>query len=97
MQARAENALPLEVVKTFEELPEHIRTAFEAQGGGYCEGCNDPKTGKVWLVAENISSRKRAVELWMHEQGAHHGLRGLLGDSDYAQLLRKVGRSAKTD
>ncbi|WP_031485682.1 LPD38 domain-containing protein [Maridesulfovibrio frigidus] len=95
LQARAENALPLEVVSLFEDLPEHIRKAFNAQGGGYCEACNDPKTGKVWMVAENISSRKRAVELWMHEQGAHHGLRGLLGDSDYVQMLRKVGRSAK--
>ncbi|MBI9110309.1 LPD38 domain-containing protein [Maridesulfovibrio ferrireducens] len=95
LQARAENALPLEVVNTFEDLPEHIRTAFDAQGGGYCEACNDPKTGKVWMVAENVFSRKRAVELWMHEQGAHHGLRGLLGDSDYVQLLRKVGRAAK--
>lgn len=95
LQARAENARPLEVVAIFEDLPEHIRKAFKAQGGGYCEACNDPRTGKVWMVAENIASRKRAVELWLHEQGAHHGLRGLMGDSAYGTLLRKVHRSAK--
>ncbi len=97
LQARAENALPLEVVSVFEDLPEHIRKAFKAQGGGYCEACNDPKTGKVWMVAENIASRKRAVELWLHEQGAHHGLRGLMGDKDYLSLLGKVHRAAKRE
>ncbi|WP_321404013.1 LPD38 domain-containing protein [Maridesulfovibrio sp.] len=97
LQAKAENALPLEVVSVFEELPEHIRKAFKAQGGGYCEACNDPKTGKVWMVAENIASRKRAVELWMHEQGAHHGLRGLMGDKDYVSLLGKVHRAARRE
>ncbi|WP_319759575.1 LPD38 domain-containing protein [Maridesulfovibrio sp.] len=97
LQAKAENALPLEVVSVFEDLPEHIRKAFKAQGGGYCEACNDPKTGKVWMVAENIASRRRAVELWMHEQGAHHGLRGLMGDKDYVALLGKVHRAAKRE
>ena len=97
LQARAENALPLEVVSVFEDLPEHIRKAFKAQGGGYCEACNDPKTGKVWMVAENVASRKRAVELWLHEQAAHHGLRGLMGDTDYVSLLGKVHRAAKRE
>ncbi|WP_027179815.1 LPD38 domain-containing protein [Maridesulfovibrio bastinii] len=97
LQSKAGNALPLEVVAGFNDLPGHIRKAFKAQGNGYCEACNDPETGKVWMVAENISSAKRAVELWLHEQGAHHGLRGLMGDKAYAALLGKVHRSTVRD
>jgi len=49
-------------------------------------GENPPDTdglwedGKVWLVAENIPTAKRAVETVLHEVVGHDGIRGLLGD-----------------
>jgi hypothetical protein len=103
LQARARNARPLEVVQRFADLPAHVREEAEARGLDYAEGVYDPRTGKVWMVAGELGSRKRVVEVWMHEQCAHRGLRGLFGDDRrFTQFLRGVygsigGRRALRD
>jgi len=95
LQARAKNARPLEVVQSFEDLPKHIRRKARRNGNTVIEGVYDPRGEKVWLVAEGLPSRKRAVEVWMHEQCSHRGLRGLFGDDRrFAQFLRGVFESA---
>ena len=79
LQSRAANALPLEVVDTYADLPEHIKARYrERQMTGGVRGVSDGKT--VYLVADALESEAQAVALWMHEQGVHHGLRGLVGD-----------------
>jgi hypothetical protein len=95
MQARAKNARPLKVVQSFGDLPRRIRRQARRQGAGSVDGVYDPHEGVVWMVAEAIPSRKRAQEIWLHEQCAHQGLRGLLGDERrFRQMLRGVYESA---
>ncbi|MBI5520199.1 MAG: hypothetical protein HY916_09080 [Desulfovibrio sp.] len=91
MQARAKNARPMEVVQSFADLPQRIRDAAAERGLDFVEGVYDPRSGKVWMVADAFSGRKRVVEVWMHEQCAHRGLRGLFGDERrFEQFLRGV-------
>lgn len=95
MQKRAKNARPLVVVQGFEELPRRIKRKARAQGYGVIDGVYDPTDGKVYLVADAIGSRKHAVQIWMHEQCLHRGLRGLFGsDRRFSQFLRGVYESA---
>ena len=79
MQENAVNALPLDVVQGLHELPAHLRADAE-QGGGTPSSVFDPATKRVYLLADAIKNADQAVGLWMHEQGAHVGLRGLLGE-----------------
>ncbi|MBA4357380.1 MAG: hypothetical protein C0405_06605, partial [Desulfovibrio sp.] len=95
MQARAKNARPLTVVQTFEDLPQRIKREARAQKVSVVEGSYDAHDGTVYMVADALTSRKRAVEVWMHEQCAHRGLRGLFGDERrFGQFLRGVFESA---
>lgn len=94
MQARAKNARPLTVVQTFEDLPQRIKREARAQKVSVVEGSYDAHGGTVYMVADALTSRKRAVEVWMHEQCAHRGLRGLFGDDRrFGQFLRGVFES----
>lgn len=79
LQENAVNALPLDVVQGVQELPAHLRADAE-QGGGTPSAVYDPQTGRVYMMADAIKNAEQAVGLWMHEQGAHVGLRGLLGE-----------------
>lgn len=95
MQARAKNARPLKVVASFGDLPRRLRRQARAQGAGVVDGVYDQHEGVVWMVADAITSRKRAQEIWLHEQCAHRGLRGLMGDDRrFRQMLRGVYESA---
>lgn len=87
LQRRAKNALPLKVVKSFSNLPQHIQDEANRRGNGYVEAANDGNA--VYIVADNVSSRRRAVALWMHEQGVHTGLKELFGQ-DYRQALDEI-------
>ena len=70
----------LEVVKTINDLPPRMRkrAAKLSRDGFNIEGAYDPETGVAYLVASNISSAKRAVEVALHESIGHGGLRGAL-------------------
>jgi hypothetical protein len=85
----AANAAPVETVQSFDELPEHVRKAYKGKERIF-EGAYDPTTGKVWLVAENLTSSERAAEVWMHEQVGHHGLRGLFSAEQRGILLDRL-------
>lgn len=89
LQGAARNALPLEVVESLDELPEHVRAAIP-EGSGRVDAVYDPDSGKVLLVAGNIPTPERAVAVWMHEQGVHVGLRGLMGAERMAGFLDHV-------
>ena len=77
MQSQSENALPLHVVQSMAELPEHIRRHAASRGISAVDAVTDGDG--VWLVADHIRSPEQAAGLWMHEQGLHHGLRGTFG------------------
>jgi hypothetical protein len=50
------------------------------------EGWFDHRTGEVVLVADHLT-QQRAVEVWMHEQIGHHGLRKVFGDKSEMNLF----------
>lgn len=73
----AKKALKTVTVDTQDKLPAHLRKSI---GDGKVEGVFDETTGKVYMVAENIESPARAVQVWLHEQVGHHGLLKLFSD-----------------
>jgi len=92
LQAQAPGAAPIRVISRA-EIPQDKLDAAARLGhrdaASRIEGWTDHRTGEVVLVHDNLESANRAVEVWMHEQGAHHGLRGLLGE-DFARVMTAV-------
>lgn len=85
----AKNAAPVRVVQHFDELPAGIRKKH-AGNAAALEGVYDPATGTVWLVADNLSDAGRVAEVWAHEQIVHHGLRGMLSDTERRMVLNHL-------
>lgn len=79
LQENSKNALPLEIVQGVDELPEHLRADADT-GEGTPTAVWDPETKRVYMLADAIDTPEQAVAMWMHEQGAHVGLRGLFGE-----------------
>lgn len=80
LQRRAKNAAPLKVVNSFDDLPERVRGHAAARGVDGVNAVHDGRT--TYVVADQVGSVDQAVALWAHEQGIHHGLRGLVGDDE---------------
>lgn len=88
IQKAAKNAMPVEVVQSQEELPAHILEANDEAGGGTVDGVYDPRTKKIYLVADNLAPEHsvagtwltHAIRAWAHEQG-HHGIRGFFKET----------------
>lgn len=85
----AKNAAPVRVVQHFDELPVSIKKKH-AGNAAALEGVYDPATGTVWLVADNLSDAGRVAEVWAHEQIVHHGLRGMLSDTERRMVLNHL-------
>lgn len=85
----AKNAAPVRVVQHFDELPVSIKKKH-AGNAVALEGVYDPATGTVWLVADNLSDAGRVAEVWAHEQIVHHGLRGMLSDTERRMVLNHL-------
>lgn len=88
------NAGKTVVVQSEADLPAHVLNEFAAQGGGKVHAAYSEKDQTTYFVADSIPDSKSAIGIWMHEQGVHHGLRGLLGTAELKQLLADVHQSA---
>lgn len=87
LNGAAAGAAPVNVVQSFDELPEHLKENFKDRAGEL-EGVYDE--GTVWMVADNIASADRAAEVWMHEQVGHGGFEALMPEKDKYQLLNRL-------
>ena len=87
LNARAANGADVRLADTMDDLPAHLRKAFD---GKAVEGVYDPETGTVWLVADQLGDPQRAAEVWAHETLAHHGLRALLNAGERKLLLNQL-------
>lgn len=76
-----------ELIATQDELPASLREQF---AGTSVEGVYDPPTGNVWLIAENLASPQRAVEVWAHETLVHYGLRATFDEGERRNLLNDL-------
>ncbi len=83
------NAAISRVVQSFDELPYSIRERY-SDAKNSVEGVFDPRSGVVWMVADNLSDPTRAAEVWAHEQIVHHGLRGLLPADVRKRVLNQL-------
>ncbi|MEL7640696.1 MAG: hypothetical protein AAGU21_13720 [Solidesulfovibrio sp.] len=87
----APGAAPVRIVRSQDELPPHLLEEYRQSGQrGGIEGVYDRSTSTVWLVADNLESKSRAGEIWLHENVAHHGLRAVFGsDRGFDTFLRR--------
>jgi hypothetical protein len=77
----------VEIVKAESELPSHITDKIV--NPGTTPGVFNPKTGKVYLVAENLASEKDVALTIAHEVAGHFGLRKVMGDA-YATTMKAL-------
>ncbi|KHK02361.1 PLxRFG domain-containing protein [Desulfovibrio sp. TomC] len=87
----APGAAPVRIVRSMDELPPHILDQYRRSGEtGAIEGVYDRGSRAVWLVADNLESKSRAGEIWLHENVAHHGLRAVFGsDKAFDGFLKR--------
>ncbi|WLD56872.1 hypothetical protein NFC81_09025 [Salinispirillum sp. LH 10-3-1] len=69
----------INVVQSITDLPLDAQRNMESSGAGIVRGMYRPKDRSIWLIADNLASRKDAEEILMHELVGHAGLRALLG------------------
>lgn len=69
------------------ENPE-VRAALER--GEKVKGWYDIKTGKVHLYYPNITDKYDAQKTVVHEVIGHKGMRGLLGEEGYKDMMRRI-------
>ncbi|MDR1685192.1 MAG: PLxRFG domain-containing protein [Desulfovibrio sp.] len=89
VQKLATRAAETKIVRSFAELPTHIKQRFKGRESAL-EGVYDPGTDTVYLVTENLASGERAVEVWLHENLVHHGLRSLFRKGELSRLLNRL-------
>ena len=82
------NAPEVRVVHSIDKLPQDLQDHVKSlTGEGAIRGLF--YKGKVYLVANNISSGTAAAEVLFHEALGHYGLRGMLGQ-DIRPVLNQV-------
>jgi hypothetical protein len=84
------NAPKVIAVDGIADLPAHLQDAVVlAKGQEHVEGIFDPETQNVYLVAGNIDSTDRVLDVLFHESLGHFGIRELLG-KDITPVLNQV-------
>ena len=82
------NAPEIKVVHSIDKLPQDLQDYVKSlTGEGAIKGLF--YKGKVYLIANNISSGTAAAEVLFHEALGHYGLRGMLGQ-DIRPVLNQV-------
>ena len=83
----------IKVVRTEKELPERVRQQKKTQQiQGEISGVHDPRTGKTYIIADNIKNTDAAKRVALHEIVGHKGLRGVLG-GQYNKVLEDIYNS----
>lgn len=77
------------VVQTEADLPDtKDMDEFKSARGG-TQGFYDRKSGKAWLIANNIPVGQE-LSVMLHEVGVHMGMRNLLGPENYTKLTNQL-------
>jgi hypothetical protein len=75
----------IEIVQSVADLPADLRE--RAKADDTMEGVYDPRTNRVYLVADNISTPERAALVAAHEVVGHAGIR-MLQDKTVTEALK---------
>lgn len=79
----------VQVLATAEDLPASAKADPDYK---LAEGYYDPATGTVYLVAPNLRSTARALEVLAHEAIGHYGMEAITGPQVWAQITDTVGK-----
>ncbi len=82
--------MDIDVYQTFNDVPDYVKEQANSEAGGYVEGYYDPKSNRVALIASNLSSTYRAVEVVRHELIGHYGMENMLGKELMLDLVNEV-------
>ncbi|MBK5571698.1 LPD38 domain-containing protein, partial [Ensifer sp. SSB1] len=80
----------VDVYDSLDDAPDYVREQAEGEGAKSVEGFWDSRTNRVALIASNIDSPERAVQVARHELLAHYGLENMLGAEEMARLAQRV-------
>lgn len=87
----AANAANTVVVQSYADLPKDARKALKKAFGEKAETIEGVYyRGTAYMVADNIRSAERAVQVWMHEQVGHGGFETLMPAREKRQLLNRL-------
>ncbi len=86
LQSIAPSAAPVILVQSVDALPAAIRNHSLFSLGIYGVWYND----KVYVMTNKIKSIDHLVELWIHENGVHNGLRNILPTNERNLLMVQV-------
>lgn len=90
LNARSTSMTHAELIERQDDLPDSLRRQFADTS---VEGLYDPSNDVVWLIAENLETPQRAVEVWAHEMLVHHGLRATFDKGERQRLLQHIWMS----
>lgn len=79
--------LDLVIVQKQSELP--------GTHAGTVRAFHDPNAQRSYLVTDNIPNVDAAFGALLHDVGVHHGLRGMVGEAKYANLIKELHRLDK--
>lgn len=77
------------VLESHADLPARAKSDPEHVSA---EGFYDDSTGTVYLVANNLSSPQRALQVLSHEAVGHFGIEAITGDRTWADIARTIDR-----
>jgi hypothetical protein len=81
---------PVVIIQSETGLPIRIYKQLIAENmGGKAPGLYDPKTKKVYLIADNLHGTNDVALTIAHEIAGHFGLREMLGDT-YASTMQSI-------
>jgi len=80
------DAPPVTVAATPEALPEDLR---DKPGAATAEGVY--YRGRVYLIASNLKSMARAMQVLTHEAFGHYGVEAVVGAREWASIVRDIG------
>lgn len=95
--SRWQSAPPVQVVTSPQELPADVREDAAAAGHdlGTVAGARD-RSGRVWIVSDNITDANHARRVLLEEAVGHYGVRAVLGDRFDAFMQGVADRHAAT-
>lgn len=82
------------VVDSIDDLPAEYRQHLIAGNNAAAPGFYDVNTDQAFVILQNNASLKDAVETFMHEAMAHHGLRRVFNSEELNSILADIYKNA---
>lgn len=78
----------VQVVNSVDEIPKDVTDRAPSLMNGVPKAFYDPKTGKIWMIADNIA-RGEEMSTLLHES-VHEGMKSFLGQNKYNSLIGQL-------